>query len=115
MKIEILESPYGDTGKTYEGMLGMIQHFRLQLISFRGQPGKTAHEEAWLEADIMGYEEILKSNSEENARAFMKIKRGPEWEENGFKDLFEDNLQIVEHLKTTGQWIEAPSSPDTKT
>ena len=101
--IEIEESPYGDKGAVYEGMLGMMQHFRLQLMSFRNQ-NKTPAERELLEGDIAGYEEIIKSGSEANAQAFMEAKRGARFEQGGFRELFKDNLAVVEHLKKTGKW-----------
>ena len=106
MRIEIEESPYGDKGQVYEGMLGMIQHFRLQLISFRSQ-NKTPEERQHLEDDIRGYEIILASGSESNAQAFMEAKRGRRFEENGFKPLFKNNLEVIEFCKKSGTWSES--------
>lgn len=100
MKIKIEQSPYGDTGVEYDGLLGMMQHFRLQLMSFRNQP-KTQEERDYLEADIAGYEEIIKSKSHENARLFIEYKRsGPP----DFEEKFANNLAVVDHLKAIGLW-----------
>lgn len=103
MKIEIEESPYGDKGAVYEGMLGMIQHFRLQLMSFRSQD-KTPKERQHLEDDIEGYEIILASKSEKNAQAFMEAKRGERFRQNGFRSLFKNNLEVIEFCKKNGTW-----------
>lgn len=96
--IEIEESPFGDTGAVYKGLLGMVNHFKLQLTSYRS-PLKTKEESEYLERDIAGYDEILKSNSEENAQAFMKAKVNPP-----VKPRFSDNLAIVNYLKEKGLW-----------
>ncbi len=101
MKIEIEQSPYGDTGAVYEGLLGMMNHYILQLKSFRTQ-NKTPEERAHLEADIRGYEEILKSGSQANARKFMEAKQG--WIENASMKRFENNEKVIEYLKVTGLW-----------
>lgn len=37
MKVTFEKSPYGDEGKTYCNKLGMIEHFILQLKSYREQ------------------------------------------------------------------------------
>jgi len=96
----IEESPYGDTGAVYEGALGIMQHFHLQLISFRPQE-KTEEERAYLEADIAGYEEIIKSGKEENAQLFMQHKRDPETHLPRFKN----NLAVIAYLKEQGLWV----------
>lgn len=101
MKIEIEESPYGDKGATYEGMLGMINHFVLQLKYFRDQL-KTPEERAYLEADIEGYEMILKSNSEKNANTFMKLKHQDRLNKKG--RIYPNNTALVNHMKATGAW-----------
>lgn len=99
MEIKIEKSPFGDEGVTYTGQLAMFNHFRLQLISYRTQD-KTPEERAYLEADIAGYDEILKSGHEENAQEFMKNKRDPATYLNRFKD----NLSLVNWLKANGKW-----------
>lgn len=100
VKIKIERSPYGDSGAEYDGLLGMMQHFRLQLMSFRGQQ-KTKEDRERLEADIAGYDEIIKSASEENARAFLEHKRsGPP----NFEEKFKDSLTVIGHIKTQGLW-----------
>lgn len=101
--ITIEESPFGDKGVVYEGDLGMIQHFRLQLISYRTQ-NLTKKERAALEADIKGYEMLLESKSEKNAQVFIEAKRGEKFEKGGFKELFKNNIEVIEHLKATGNW-----------
>jgi hypothetical protein len=100
IQITVVESPYGDRGAVYEGALGMMNHFLLQLKSFRGQ-NRTEEEREFLEADIRGYEEILKSNSQKNAREFIHIKH-----EERIKGItsFPTNEAIVNHLKATGVW-----------
>lgn len=100
IKIEIEESPYGDTGTVYDGLLGMMQHFRLQLISFRS-PTKTPEEAEYLEADIRGYDEIIKSKSQDNAEAFMELKSESR---RGRRPGFRNNEEIVNHLKAEGKW-----------
>lgn len=95
----IEESPFGDTGARYSGMLGMTQHFLLQLKSYRLQR-KTIEAREHLEADIRGYEEILKSSSEENASNFYKIKRGAI--EAG--ERFANNERVIEQMKSKGIW-----------
>lgn len=98
MKIKIEESPFGDTGVTYHGQLGMMQHFRLQLISYRSQ-NKTPEQRAYLEADIAGYEEVIASGSEENALAFIANKR-----DAGRHNRFANNTELVKWLKAQGIW-----------
>lgn len=98
--ITIEESPYGDTGAVYVGNLGIMNHFCLQLKSFRNQ-NKTPEERQYLEDDISGYEEILKSNSEENATSFMVTKS----EAMRAGKRFKNNLEIINHLKETGKWL----------
>lgn len=101
-QITIEESPYGDTGKVYEGMLGMFQHFRLQLISYRTQ-NKTPEARQYLEDDIAGYEAVIESGLEENAQNFMKLKKS-----RISPDRFKDNSAIVHYMKSTGVWINKP-------
>ena len=101
MKVEIEESPYGDKGKTYSGFLGMTNHWIMQLKSFRS-PTKTKEESDYLEADIRGYEEILKSGQEQNAVAFMTEKH--EAMRKGRRHA--NNEEIVKYLKETKRWID---------
>ena len=101
MKITIKGSPYGDTGKVYEGALGMFQHYILQLSSFRSQ-NKTPKEREYLEADIRGYEMIVASGSEKNAVKFLELKR----DAITFEDRFENNEKLVEYMKANGHWEE---------
>lgn len=96
---EIEESPYGDTGATYTGMLGMFNHFLLQLKSFRTLD-KTEEERSYLEADIRGYEEVLASGSEENAHIFMKTKH--QLSDAGTPA--ENNEVVVAKMKEMGTW-----------
>lgn len=107
MKIEIEQSPYGDTGKTYEGMLGMINHFLLQLESFRPQWLNDPEHLAYIDRDIAGYKELLTTN-EETVQAWMTLKRGgkpgrPASEDDHYIR-WPDNLAIVEHMKASGAW-----------
>ena len=99
IKITIEESPYGDTGSEYEGMLGMMNHFLLQLKSFRTQQ-KTTEEREYLEADIRGYEQILASGSQNIARAFVKLKQDAA--RSGAR--FENNEAVIRHMKENGLW-----------
>ena len=104
VKITLEESPYGDKGKTYDGMLGMINHWILQLQHFRQQPAQTSAGIEAIDADIAGYQEVLDSGKEENAQTFLKIK------EKGYRGLmkpFKDNKAIVQHMKESGLWVEA--------
>lgn len=103
MKVTIEKSPFGDEGAVYEGSLGLLQHFRLQLISYRSQ-NKTKEAREFLEADIKGYEEVLESKSENNAQAFMEAKRGRRFEAKGFEELFKNNREVVAWLKANGKW-----------
>lgn len=98
MKITIEASPFGDAGEVYEGEIGMFKHFRLQLISYRDQP-KTKEQREHLEADIAGYDEVIASGKEENARAFLVNKR-----DENHRDKFKNNLELVQFLKDSGQW-----------
>lgn len=98
MEIKIEESPYGDSGAVYDGMLGMCQHWILQLKSFRTQ-NKTKEERDYLEADIRGYEAILESGSQDVAIRFMEIKHTRR-RELGLKD----NEMIVDYMKANGLW-----------
>jgi len=98
MKIKIEESPFGDAGKEYDGTLGMFQHFRLQLISYRNQ-NKTPDERAHLEADIAGYEEVIATGSEETARNFLKYKR-----DEKHRSRCANNLELNKWLKDNGHW-----------
>jgi hypothetical protein len=95
MKITIEQSPYGDTGAVYEGALGMMQHFRLQLISFRGKSPDTDG----LEQDILGYEAVIASGSEKNANAFLEYKR-----DENHVERCANNFELVEWLKANGHW-----------
>lgn len=90
------ESPYGDQGVEYIGTLGMFQHFKLQLISFRS-PNKTKEESEYLERDIEGYELIINSKSEANAINFLKKKQ---------EGKFRDNLEVISAMKKEGLWID---------
>ena len=101
MKITTEESPYGDSGAVYDGMLGMMQHYILQLKSFRS-PKKTKEESEHLEADIAGYEEVLKSGSEKNAEMFMQTKHRSHVD--GIRIVFKNNLEVVQYLKSIGRW-----------
>lgn len=94
MKITIQESPYGDSGVVYEGVLGMVQHWILQLKSFRNE-NRTQAEQEHLEADIRGYEQILESGKEDNAKVFLEIKQ---------KGGFPNNEEVVAFLKKNGLW-----------
>ena len=100
MKIIMEKSPYGDEGKVYEGTLGMLNHFVLQLESFRS-PTKTKEQAEYLELDIKGYKRILESNSEKNADNFMKIK-----DEERLTGIykFANNNEIVDHLIKENLW-----------
>lgn len=100
MKIIIEKSPYGDEGKTYDGILGMFNHYILQLESFRSHT-KTKEERDYLEADILGYKRILESNSHANAENFMKTKN--EERMTGVRK-FANNNEIVEHLIKENLW-----------
>ena len=97
---KVLESPYGDAGAVYSGTLGMIEHFRLQLVSFRGQD-KTAAEQEYLERDIKGYERILASNNEANANAF--LRRKSESRRSAVK--YKDNIDVIDSLIAEGVWL----------
>lgn len=99
MKVTIEQSPYGDTGKTYEGLLGMINHYILQLENFRPQHVNSPDRLAHLERDIAGYKELLKTD-EDTVNRFMKAKH--EWTDTLRR--FKDNLEIVEHMKANGEW-----------
>jgi hypothetical protein len=101
MKITIEQSPYGDTGAVYEGALGMMQHFKLQLESFR-HPDKSPEDAKALEDDILGYVEILNSKSEKNADNFLRLKAGDRVSANR---RFSNNLDVIKHLKDSGLWI----------
>lgn len=100
IQVTIEKSPYGDAGAVYDGMLGMMQHYILQLSSFRSQQ-HTDEERAYLEADIRGYKEIVKAGKQSNARKFMEIKH--ESRMTG-KEKFANNEKIVEHMKASGLW-----------
>ena len=100
MEIKIEESPYGDKGAVYTGLLGMIQHFRLQLIHYRKQD-KTKEEREYLEQDIKGYEMILDSGSEKNAVNFLDLK---DQERRGLQKAFKDNVAVIEFMKANNLW-----------
>lgn len=101
VKITIEESPYGDSGAKYEGLLGMMNHFILQLKSFR-HPNKSSEDAAYLEADIRGYQEVLDSGSQDNAREFLRIKqKGNPLAGN---QRFENNEAVVAFMKEQGIW-----------
>jgi hypothetical protein len=99
--IEVQESPYGDAGTTYTGYLGMLNHFRLQLVSFRELP-KTKKELEYLNRDIAGYDMILASNNENNAEEFIVRKS----EARKFGSKYADNLAVIEAIKADGKWKE---------
>lgn len=99
MRIEIEQSPYGDTGAVYHGQLGMMKHYILQLKSFRNQK-KTPDERRHMEADIRGYEEIVASGSEDNAIQFMRLKHDARMAGKPYKN----NEKVIEHLKEKGIW-----------
>ena len=101
IEVEIEESPYGDKGKTYKGYLGMMNHWILQLQSFRS-PTKSKEEAEYLEADIRGYEEVLKSGHEQNAINFMNEKH----QARVAGRRHADNECIVAYLKENKRWID---------
>jgi hypothetical protein len=94
----ITKSPYGDEGAVYKGTLGLINHFRLQLISYRSLP-KSKDQLEYLERDIHGYDLILASNSEKNAVNFISFK-------SNTKPRLKDNLAVIDALKANGKWNE---------
>jgi hypothetical protein len=99
--ITMEESPYGDTGAVYEGALGMMNHWVLQLETFKTQPSQTKEGLEAIDADITGYKEILASGSQENANKFLEIKT------NGKRGVgleYKDNLAIVNHMKENNLW-----------
>lgn len=109
MKIEIEESPYGDKGAVYNGLLGMCQHWIYQLASFR-DPRKTKEEADYLEKDICGYGILLDTGVEENVRKFLEIKQNARIN----KQRFANNLEIVMYMKTNDLWQTTPvtEAPD---
>lgn len=99
-KLHVDQSPFGDSGTTYEGMLGVLNHLLLQLKSYR-KIKKTQAERDYLETDIAAYEEIINSGSETNAQVFIKTKQE---DRLGKVRKFKNNRDVINFLKETGKW-----------
>lgn len=97
--ITIVRSPFGDEGVVYNGYLGLINHFILQLKSYRALP-KTTEEREYLEMDIAGYEELLAKGSEEIVNSFINIKQRARASGKPFKN----NLEIIDGMKMMKLW-----------
>jgi hypothetical protein len=79
--------------------LGIIELGLTQLTAYRKQP-RTIEDKNYLEADIEAYEEILASNKDENAKAFLELKH----ESIRSGKPFPNNTCIVSALKKQGLW-----------
>ena len=95
MKIEV-EAPWtnGEV-KKYDGILGMFYQYKEQLLYYQKQ-NDTEH----IRLDIAGYDMILESNSESNAREFLRIKTDAKLSGTAFKN----NLAVIGELKKLGLW-----------
>jgi hypothetical protein len=96
MTFEVEVSPYGDSGKTYNGIAEFVQHWILQLEHFRPQHLKDPKHLAWIDRDIAGYKELL-GTGDANVRMFIKMKQET-------RNRHPDNLAIVNAMKATGCW-----------
>ena len=92
-----VEAPWG----TYEldGVLAWIKQFQDQIQYFI-DTGQTDNVQ-YAKRDIQGYQLILDSGSQDNARKFLEIKQN---ERLGDEPKFADNIAIVEYMKSEGLW-----------
>ena len=95
MKVTI-QAPWTKEPQSFEGMLGLIAHAKGQLLFFQKKKD-TEH----IRRDIRGYDFILESDNELNARNFLEIKAKFRSTDKRFKD----NLAVIAHLKIKGLWV----------
>jgi len=93
-----VNAPWTNGEEKFEGLLGFLQQCKSQLLYYKSKGNVTQH----LLDDIAGYDEILNSGSETNARTFIEIKRTIRL---GKSDLnFSTNLELVAHMKKENRW-----------
>lgn len=95
-----VDAPWTNGEQEFKGMLGFFQQTKMQLLHYQQQPNGDTEA---IRADIAGYDEILKSGKEENARAFMELKSEARRSTNPLYG--KGNLGIVNALKEQGKWI----------
>ena len=90
-----IDAPWTKGPQTLENMLGLIAHTREQLLFFQKKK-----DSEHIRRDIRGYELILKSNIESNARNFIETK-------DKFRNTdkrFKDNMAVISYLKEKRLW-----------
>lgn len=97
MKVTV-EAPWTNGEEEFKGMLGFIQQTKQQLLFYKSQGNNSDH----INKDINGYDELLKSKSEDNVRKFMEIKQDIRCGRSSLN--LTNNMEIVEHIKKIGEW-----------
>lgn len=93
-----MSTPWGNAIIDGRDPLSMIK-FCLGQLKYMRRHDMSPNPEK-LKKDIAGYEAVINSNCADNARAFMKLKQMYHGQ-----TVRPDNMEIVEQLKTRGEWI----------
>lgn len=91
-----INAPWTNGDEVFTGMLGFIKQAKDQLLYFQKKGDTPA-----LQKDIAGYDEILKSGREANARVFMEFK---DEARRNLSKTYANNLLIVQAMKDQGKW-----------
>ena len=91
-----IDAPWDVKNTELKTYMDMIRFFKKQLLYFQ-KKRDTEH----LRNDLKGYDIVLDSNNEENAKNFINIKREYKKKEN-----LKNNLKVIEYMKNKNIWVD---------